>query len=1071
MLPCPDQATLIQFARGMLPAAAHRTLSAHLCECEACRARLLDGEPAAGAPQDEPLPTVSLPPTHPVPEAHAPPAAAAARAGQVQLAPPQGYELLEEIGRGGMGIVYRARDLRLNRDVAIKLLRDFATDGSEAAARFLVEANITGGLEHPGIPPVHELGSLPDGRPFLAMKLVRGQTLASMLAAPGNAHADRGRYIAIFEQVCQAVAYAHAHGIIHRDLKPANVMVGAHGEVQVMDWGLAKSLCDRAGEPATVDCSAAERFDAQGPWDTPATQIGQLVGTPAFMAPEQARGEIDEVDERSDVFGLGAILCVILTGAAPYRGQRVREVRQQAAAGELWDAFERLDCCGADPDLIALAKRCLAADKSQRPAEAGIVAQRVASIRAAAEERARQAELDRAAILVREAEQRKRRRVWLGLAATLLVGLVVSTSLAVWADLARRQAERAQAAEAKARANAQRAEADTEAFSDFLTQRVLAAARPQEVEGGLGVQVTVVEALAAAEGRLTSDFAGRPLAEATARHALGVTWTHLGGEYNRKAEAHLRRAWTVRRKLLGRDHRDTLDSQGRLAVVLTQMGRYEESLALHRDTLKRRQRVLGPVHPETLASQDSLGAVLTAMGRYQEALQQAEATVALYDASLGRSHPDTLRCRDGLGVLLATMGRFEDAIAIHEETLEQLSRVLGPEHPDTLTALNNLAGACLSAGYFDRAAPLLERSLSVRRRKLGGGHPLTLASMHNLAAAHNAAGRLHEAMALYEDVVERARSTLGAAHPDTLTSMYNLAGVYLNSTVPQRALPLYEEVLRERRATLGEHHPMTLSCLESLARACFSLGRLPEAQDFYGQLVALRKADSGPSHPLTLQALHNLGSVLQAQGKLKEALPLFVEAAEGMEQMRFDHEFAGPIIDDAAQCFELAEMYAGAAVWRRKWLTAMRERHGAESIEYARALAPLAADLLAQKKYAEAEWLLRECLSLCERHEPDGWYAHHAQSLLGEALFGAKEYAEAQALLEQGYQGLRRHVGDMPQAIRTRYLHQALDRLIGAATTTGSAEDMARWHAEKQALAEAGLSDAPQPAKQIAPSP
>ncbi|MBY0460379.1 MAG: serine/threonine protein kinase, partial [Gemmataceae bacterium] len=158
---------------------------------------------------------------------------------------PPGYELLGEVGRGGMGVVYRARDLAFARDVAIKVLHpDFA--GDEAAARqFVAEAQITGQLVHPGVPPVHQIGTLPDGRPFLAMKLIEGDTLDALI----RRRLDRDRLLGVFETLCQAVGFAHARGVIHRDLKPGNVMVGAFGEVQVMDWGLAKVLTAGAGPP------------------------------------------------------------------------------------------------------------------------------------------------------------------------------------------------------------------------------------------------------------------------------------------------------------------------------------------------------------------------------------------------------------------------------------------------------------------------------------------------------------------------------------------------------------------------------------------------------------------------------------------------------------------------------------------------------------------------------------------------------------------------------------------------------------------------------------------------------
>src|SRR5262245_475232 len=174
---------------------------------------------------------------------------------------PLGYELLDEVGRGGMGVVYRARDAALARDVAVKLLSDRYPADSLPAQRFFNEARITGQLQHPGIPAVHQVGALADGRPFLAMKLIKGNTLEALLKQQPEPSADRGRLVAIFEAVCQAVGYAHAHHVIHRDIKPANVMVGAFGEVQVMDWGLAKVLGEQSRAAAETPSSEETR-----PW-------------------------------------------------------------------------------------------------------------------------------------------------------------------------------------------------------------------------------------------------------------------------------------------------------------------------------------------------------------------------------------------------------------------------------------------------------------------------------------------------------------------------------------------------------------------------------------------------------------------------------------------------------------------------------------------------------------------------------------------------------------------------------------------------------------------------------------
>jgi serine/threonine protein kinase len=269
----------------------------------------------------------------------------------------QRYVLGAAIARGGMGVVYRGRDTALDRDVAVKLLCERFAPGSPAAHRFLNEARITGQLQHPGIPAVHQVGYLSDGRSFLAMKLIKGLTLEELLKARGDLSPDRGRLLCVFEAVCQAVRYAHAHRVIHRDLKPANVMVGAFGEVQVMDWGLAKVLREETPSGATAALAAEQTraWTEISPTLHPGsqTQAGSLVGTPAFIPPEQAVGEIERVDERADVFGLGVVLAVILTGQPPYVGATSEAVRVLAVRGHLDDCFARLDASEGDPELVA----------------------------------------------------------------------------------------------------------------------------------------------------------------------------------------------------------------------------------------------------------------------------------------------------------------------------------------------------------------------------------------------------------------------------------------------------------------------------------------------------------------------------------------------------------------------------------------------------------------------------------------------------------------------------------------------------------------------------------------------
>src|SRR5262245_6649143 len=378
---------------------------------------------------------------------------------------PSRYELLDEVARGGMGVVYRATDKTLGREVAVKVLHEKFGAGSAAARRFDEEARIAAQLQHPGIPPVHDLGTLPDGRPFLAMKLIKGDTLEELLRGRPDPSHESGRWLAVFEKVCEAVGYAHAHGVVHRDLKPANVMVGSHGEVQVMAWVLAKHL-DRRPADAEEDPGATTggtQVRTLRDSDARFTQAGSVLGTPAFMPPEQAIGAVDQIGRRSDVFGLGGLLAVILTGRPPFVAETAEATRQMAARGRLQECFARLDGCGADPELIALCKRCLATEPADRPADGGEVSRAVAGLRQAADERARRSELERvraegerATAQAEAREQRRRRRAQLGLAAALGLLLLGGMAAAWWAQAQEAQRRQAEAANRAAAASALR---------------------------------------------------------------------------------------------------------------------------------------------------------------------------------------------------------------------------------------------------------------------------------------------------------------------------------------------------------------------------------------------------------------------------------------------------------------------------------------------------------------------------------------------------------------------------------------------------------------------------------------
>ena len=456
-----------------------------------------------------------------------------------------GYVITGEIARGGMGRVLAGREEKLDREVAIKVLLPGAN-----ADRFVIESKITAKLPHPNIPPIYALGTLTNGSPFLAMKLIRGRTLAEELKARPDLADNLPRWVQVFEQIAQAVGFAHAQGVIHRDLKPANVMVGSFGEVQVMDWGLARSarIADH-GKPSEGDSADVPESDSQ------LTQSGSVLGTPAYMAPEQARGET--VDSRADVFALGGILTAILTGKAIFSGKSSLETIRQAASGDTSKALARLESSRADAELIELAKDCLKPMAAARPSDGLHVAERVSAYRRGVEERLQKVETDRAASEAKAIEQRKRRRsmrIASAVIATVLVmGIAVSGYFAYVSNqrankeaaankLAEDRKNEADAAAADAKAQAKRADlaaedaknqakrADREA-GIANSEKTIAQEQRDQAERLVypGKLIQAQNAFAEGNGRLTHQHL-----EETQWNLRGWEFRHLWNRFNSK---------------------------------------------------------------------------------------------------------------------------------------------------------------------------------------------------------------------------------------------------------------------------------------------------------------------------------------------------------------------------------------------------------------------------------------------------------------------------------------------------------------------------------------------------------
>jgi tetratricopeptide (TPR) repeat protein/tRNA A-37 threonylcarbamoyl transferase component Bud32 len=669
------------------------------------------------------------------------------------------FRVLRPHAQCGLGAVFVALDTELNREVALKQIKEEYADRAESRSRFVLEAEITGGLEHPGIVPVYSLGHSADGRPFYAMRFVRGDSLREAVAdfhkSDGLYREPGARLLALqkllrrFLDVCNAIAYAHSRGVLHRDLKPANIMVGKYGETLVVDWGLAKVVGrhEPSGE-ATLRPSAAS--------DGKDTLPGLAVGTPAFMSPEQAGGDVARLGPPSDVYSLGATLYHLLTGMAPFETGDAGDVLRRVQRGEFLRPRQ------LDPSIPhPLEAICLKA-MALRPEG------RYPNCRALADDIERWL-ADEPVSAWREpwgaqvGRWGRRHRSLVATAMAILVTATVGLSTGLVAvnaeknrtELARQgeahQRKLAVTRETQAREN----EAEMRAVLAFVQDRILAAARPEGQEGGLGHDATLRKAVEAALPQVESLFQGRPLVEASVRMTVGSSLFYLGDAA--AAEQQYRIARDRYAAHFGPDHPDTLSSMNWLANSYDSLGRYAEALKLHEQTLEVRRATLGPTHPDTLMSMNNLANSYDALGRDAEALKIRQETLVLRRAQLGRDHPHTLMSMHNLANSYFHLGRYADALKIYQETFILTRAQLGPDHPETLRSMYCLACDYFALGQYREALKLHDETLKQRKAKLGPDHPDTLWSMIELAGTLVALERSAEAAAVIDDCLRRAK--------------------------------------------------------------------------------------------------------------------------------------------------------------------------------------------------------------------------------------------------------------------------------------------------------------------------
>ncbi len=698
--------------------------------------------------------------------------------------PEQRFSVLRPLAEGGLGMVSVALDTELTREVALKEIKPRFADHPNDRARFLKEAEITGRLEHPGIVPVYGLGSYRDGRPYYAMRMIKGSSLQEAISeyhAKDKEWRDSGagtlalrELLQRFIDVCNAVEYAHSRGILHRDLKPANIMLGKFRETLVVDWGLAKPVGEveqsvRSDETVIVPELGGESVP---------TRMGEVVGTIAFMSPEQAAGRVSAVVPASDIYSLGATLYNLLTGTLAQKDADAGKLLRNIQLGHFPKPREVHK--GVPRALEAICLKAMALKIEDRYPSAAALAGDIEHYLA-----------DEPVTAHAEPPHMRARR-WMrkhpgivgSLAATILLSLVTSLGLTAYVNRTNHQLELKNEEALQARRRA-----------ESVTDLMVGSFQSPDPERD-GRTITVYEVLVNAAANPELGQQSDPQIGSALNHAIGKT--------------------------------------------LCGLGLYQEAVPILEQSRSFHIAAFGATDPRTLAAMNDLGYAYMEAGDFDRGLSLLQETLDVRSEQLGPEHEDTLNSMVNLAAGFRRAGMLDKALPMLEKNLERTRAKLGPFEKGTLTSMNNLAEAYQKANQIDKAVPLLRETWELARSHFGEEDLATIALMHNLASGLQAAGQLEEAASLAERAATLRRNKLTEDDPFTRRSMRLLQDVALQRNdfdlATQMGQALLAAVERQTRTDPQELARVHLTLAESLlgqGQTETAIAEVTRAIDYY----------------------------------------------------------------------------------------------------------------------------------------------------------------------------------------------------------------------------------------------
>jgi len=724
------------------------------------------------------------------------------------------YQLLRKLGEGGMGQVWLAeQSAPVHRQVALKLIRAGMYDDG-ALRRFQVERQSLAIMDHPAIAKVFDAGATTDGQPFFVMEYVPGLAITDYCDQKRLRIRER---LELFIEACEGVQHAHQKAVIHRDLKPANILVveiDGRPKPRIIDFGLAKAVTPLGGQ-------------------TLFTHTGIFVGTPGYMSPEQAEPTALDVDTRTDVYSLGAVLYELLTGSLPFDTKKKRPVDEMLRQLREEDPPRPSTKVSADPTTATTA----AAERGTEPQQLiselhgdldWITMRAIERVRArrygAPSELAADilrylkhepVEARPASVRYRVQKYLRRHRIAVAVAGVIVV-LLISFGVVQAMQLRRITRERDRATR----------------ITDFMTS-VFKISDPSQAKGN---SITAREMLDKASKDIGTGLGKDPELQAQLMGVMGTAYEGLG--LYARAQPLYEQAVDIQQRVLGPENAETLRTSSDLGWSLMRNNHLTESEKLLRQTLDAQKRVLGPEHLDTLTTVNNLAGTL----------QQEQ--------------------------------RFPEAEKLYREALDTERRVLGPEHSETLRSISNLGNVLEFERNHSESEKLLRNVLDIKRRVYGSDHPQTLHTMGDLAMTLGNEGNYPEAEKLQREALDTQRRVLGPEHPSTLITAGNLAFTLHLEGRYTEAEKLERETLDADRRVYGPESYVALLCTLNLASTLTSEGKYDEAESLLRKSIEGLRRLRGPDAPQTADSVYSLGCVMALRGRNNEALSLLREAVD-----------------------------------------------------------------------------------------------------------------------------------------------------------------------------------------------